>query len=183
MKFGRSVLAEVTREFEHEVPAHRIADQRDAFETFTLEKVAHDGAHIAGEAGVIERRRKSRHLIVAAAAVAHVHANDVGARTPELVRVANHVLRVRRAFQAMHHDRRWPLGAHLRRLPVALAQDLRRDLSVARGRDFDKHRHRRRQIVCTRQEVAEDGLHVTVAQEASWHEGPRFKRSRSNRGN
>ena len=57
---------------------------------------------------------------------------------PEFVGVADDVLRVRRAFEPVHDDGCGPRGADLRRLPVAVAENLARDL-VSRGRrDLDQ---------------------------------------------
>ena len=112
------------------------------------------------------------------AAVAHVHANDVGPGAPHLVGVADHILRLRRTLQAMHQDHRRALCPHPRRMPVALAQHAACDLRFAGGRHLHQLRHRRRQSVCTRQEDACDRLQVAVAQKEPRHEGKRLETER-----
>ena len=60
------------------------------------------------------------------------------AGAPHLVGVADDVLRLRRAFEAVQHDDGEALGAHRLGLPVAVAEDLARDLIVGGGGDFDE---------------------------------------------
>ena len=55
---ARGVCAQFAGELEHQVAAHGVADQRDAFEALALEEEAHDGVDIAGEPGVVERGRE-----------------------------------------------------------------------------------------------------------------------------
>ena len=62
--------------------------------------MAHDGVDIQGEAGVIEGGGE----VLGVAAVAHVHADDVCTGTPELVGVADDVLGVGGAFEAVDDD-------------------------------------------------------------------------------
>ena len=121
---GGAACAQFAGEFEDEVSSHGIADQRDRLQPVPRDEVVHHGEHVAGEAGVVERRRKG----LGAAAVAHVHADDVAARAPQLVGVADDVLRVRRTFETVHDDGGWPRCADLLRLPVALAENLACDL-------------------------------------------------------
>ena len=91
-RWVRRSSAEVAGEFEDEIAAHGVADERDGLEAvLSDEEVAHDGEDVAGEAGVIEGGGE----VLGAAAVAHVHADDVAAGAPELVGVADDVLRVR----------------------------------------------------------------------------------------
>ena len=61
-----------------------------------VEEEVHDAIDVVGEAGVVERRRER---VSRAAAVAHVHADDVAAGAPELVGVADDVLRVARSLR------------------------------------------------------------------------------------
>ena len=53
---------------------------------------------------MVESGSEACHLVVVAAAVAHVHADDVAAGTPELVGVADDVLRVGGTFEAVDDD-------------------------------------------------------------------------------
>ena len=57
---------------------------------------------------------------------------------PELVGVADDVLRLRGAFEAVEEEDGGALGAHSGGLPVALAENLAGDLRSARGTDLDK---------------------------------------------
>src|SRR5579864_2811656 len=61
--------------------------------------------------------------LLGAAAVAHVHAHYVHARSKGLVRRADHILRIARAFETVHDDKRRRRRVPLR-LPVAMAQYL-----------------------------------------------------------
>jgi len=124
----------------------------------------HYDEHIVGEAGVVKRRRKR----LGAAAVAHIHADDVATSTPELVRIADHVLRVRRAFQSVHDDGGRSRRANLDRLPMTLAEHLACDLACSRGRDLDKLWLGWWQTIRTRQIVAGNSLQVAVAEKTSW---------------
>ena len=87
-QFARRVGAQFPGQLQHQVPAHGVAHQRDALEPLAFEEETHDGADIAREPGVVERRRK----LLRTAAVAHVHANDAGARVPQLVGITHDVL-------------------------------------------------------------------------------------------
>ena len=84
------VVVEFAGELEDEVAAHGVADERDGLKAVEADEEAHDGEDVAGEAGVVEGGGE----VLGAAAVAHVHADDVGAGEPELVGVADDVLRV-----------------------------------------------------------------------------------------
>ena len=139
----RHSVAKFASKFEHEVSAHRVADQRDGLEAVLLDEEAHHHQHVTRQSRVIERRTQR----FGAAAVAHVHADDVASALPQLVGVSNDVLRVRRAFEAMHDDRRGPRCTHLFRLPMAFAAHLACDLAIGRRRDLDELRLRGRQIV------------------------------------
>ena len=150
----RSIRAEFAGQLQHQVPTHGIAGQRDALESFALDEVAQHSSDIAGEPGVVEGGRKP----LRAAAVAHVHANDISPSSPHLVGVADDVLRLRRAFEAMHQNHGWAIGTQRRRMPVALAEHMTCHLRVAGRRDFHQLRHRLRQSVGTRQKVAGDRL-------------------------
>ena len=86
---------------------------------------------------------------------------------PELVGVADDVLRVRRAFEAVDDERGGALGAHRGGLPVALAEDLGGDLRAARGGNLDKLGDGRGQMILAREEVAGDGLQVAVGEPAA----------------
>ena len=114
------------------------------------------------QAGVIERGRKGCHLLVVAAAVAHVHADDVASGAPQLVGVAQDVLGMRGTLKPMEQDRRWLRRAYCGRLPVALAEDLAGDLASVRWRHLYELVYRRREMMAARKGVAEDGLRVAV---------------------
>ena len=116
-------------ELEHQIAAHGVADQSHALEAEALGEVLHHGAHIGGAAGVIERGRER----IGAAAVAHVHADDVHAGGPGARGDAPHVAGIGRALEAVHQNRREPRGAHRLRLPMAMAEDAAR----VGGIDFD----------------------------------------------
>lgn len=120
---------------------------------------------------MVERRRKR----FGAGAVAHIHADDIAAGLPELVGVADDVLRVGRAFEAMHDDGCGAGGANRFRLPMAVAEDLARDLMLGGWGDFDELRFGWREAVCTWKIVAEDGLQVTIAHKASRGEISRLR--------
>ena len=152
--------AQFAGQLQDKVSAHRVADQRHRLQAVLRDEEVHHREHVVGEPGVVERRRKR----LGAAAVAHVHADDVAARAPQLVRVADDILRVRRAFEPMHDDGRGPRRANLLRLPVAMAENLARDLVRGRRRDLDQLRFGCRQAVDARQIVAGDGLQMSVAQ-------------------
>ena len=128
-----------------------------------IEEEVQDALDVAGEAGVVERRGKA----LGAAAVAHVHADDVAAGAPQFVGIADDVLRVRGAFEAVEDDDGGPRRPLRQRLPVAVAEDLAGDLAAARGRDFDELSDGRGKSVVAAKEVAEDGLQVAVGEEAA----------------
>ena len=115
----RWTRAPLAGQFEHHVAAHGVANQRHALEAETLGEVANHRAHICGAAGVKERRRKR----IGAAAVAHVHADDVHSRVPGSLRDALNVARVGGTIQPMHEHGREPRGPHRFRLPMAVAED------------------------------------------------------------
>ncbi len=115
---------------------------------------AEDGEHVAGEAGVVEGWGE----VLGAAAVAHVHADDVAAGEPELVGVADDVLRVGGAFETVDDDGGRAGGAARDELPVAVAEDLAGHLIVGRGGDFDQLGFGWREVVFAGEIVAEDGL-------------------------
>ena len=160
MELRRRIFAEFARKLEDEIAAHGVADQRDRLQMVQIDEEAHDGVNVAGEAGVIERGGKR----LGPAAVAHVHADDVAAGLPELVGVADDVLRVGGAFESMHDDGGRARGANVFGLPVAVAEDLAGDLVLGGRRDFDELRLGGGQAVGARQIVAEDGLQMAVAQ-------------------
>jgi hypothetical protein len=105
--------------------------------------------------------------LLGVAAVAHVHADDVGAGLPELVGVADDVLGLRGAFEPVDDDGGGAGGADLERLPVAVAEDLAVDLVLGGGGDFDEDGFGRREAVFAGQIVAGYGLEVAVREEAA----------------
>ena len=72
----RRLRAPLAGKLEHEIAAHGVTNQRDAFEAEARSEAMDNGAHISRAAGVIERGSER----IAAAAVAHIHADDVHAR-------------------------------------------------------------------------------------------------------
>ncbi len=164
---GLGAGAELAGELEHEIAAHRVADERDAAQAEAGGERAHDRGDIAREAGVVERGREG----FGAAAVAHVHADDVEAGAPHLVGVADDVLRLRRAFEAVEDDDGEARGADLLGLPVAVAEDLAGDLVARGGGDFDELGGEGRQVVAAAEIVAEDGLEMAVREPGARVEG------------
>ena len=78
-------------ELQHEVAAHGVADQSDGLQRMSGDEVMHHVIDIGGHAGVIERGGEA----LRAAAVAHVHANDIAAGMPKLICIPDDVLRAR----------------------------------------------------------------------------------------
>src|SRR5258707_515699 len=156
--------AEFAGQLEYQVPPHRIADQRHRSQAVPLDEKVHHHQHVVREARMVESGRKR----LRAAAVPHIHADNVAARAPQLVRVADDILRLRRAFEPMHDDRGGPRCTNLLRLPVAVAEDLARNLVCGRGRHLDQLCFRRRKAVDPRQIVAGDGLQMSVVQKTPW---------------
>src|ERR1700761_2737102 len=74
--------------------------------------------NIAGQTGVIERRRPQ----LGAAAVAHVHANDIASGCPCERRDSAHISGIGRSFETMEKQDGQPFGAYRLRLPVAMAE-------------------------------------------------------------
>jgi hypothetical protein len=102
----RCVGAEVAGEFEHQVSAHRVANERDGLQLLRSQEEVQHAVDVPGQAGVVERRREA----LGAAAVAHVHADHVATGAPQLVGVADDVLRARRAFETVENDDRGSVG-------------------------------------------------------------------------
>ena len=151
MKLWRCGGTEVAGELENEVAAHGVADEGYGLEVLGGDEVAEDMIDVGGEAGVVEGGGEARHVaaglaasvaaaVAAAAAVAHVHADDVAAGEPELVGVADDVLGLGGAFEAVEDDRGGAGGTVREGLPITLAEDLGGDLRAVRGRDLDELR-------------------------------------------
>lgn len=167
LELWRGLAAELAGELEDEVSAHGVADEGDGLQVVEGGEVIQYGEDVVGEAGVIEGGGE----VFGSAAVAHVHADGVGSGEPELVGVADDVLGVGGAFEAVKQDGGGPFGADLQGLPVAVAEDLAADLVVGRGGDLDQDGLWRRELVLARKVVAEDGLEVAVLEEAAGAEG------------
>src|SRR5882757_8941532 len=131
------------------------------------DEVLHHSGDVARQARVIESGRK----LLGATTVAHIHADNVASGAPELVGIADDVLGVRRALETVDDDGRGTCGAHFRWLPMAMTENLARYLIAGRGGDFDQLGHGRGELVGARQEVADDGLEVTVREEAAGLKG------------
>ena len=157
--------APLAGELENEIAAHGVADQRHALQAEALGEMAHHRAHVGGAAGVIERRSER----LGAAAVAHVHADNVHAGSPGARGDAPHVARIGRAFEAVHEHRREPGGAHRFRLPMAMAEDA----AAIGGIDFDGFGDGGQMKRGTREKVANDGLQMAVREP-----GMRLKRGK-----
>ena len=166
-ELGWGIGAEVAGELEYEVAAHGVADERDGGELLGIEEEAHDVVDVGGHAGVVERGGEASHLVVVAAAVAHVHADDVAAGAPEFVGVADDVLRVGGAFKAVDDDDCGAIGAVGQGLPVTLAEDLAGDLGAMGGGDFYELAGGWGEMAGAWEEVAGDGLGVAVAEPGS----------------
>jgi hypothetical protein len=170
VELRRGAGAEIAGELEDEIAAHGVADERDGLKVLGGDEMAEDVFDVGGEAGVVERGGEACHVAgvtvagVAAAAVAHVHADDVAAGAPELVGIADDVLRLRRAFEAVEDDRGWARGAGGEWLPVAFAEDLCGDLRGACGGDFDELPDCGWEVVGAGEEVAKDGLDMWVGE-------------------
>jgi hypothetical protein len=163
VELWRRVCAEVAGKLEDEVASHGVADERDGLELVARDEEAQDGEHVCGEAGVVEGGGE----IFGAAAVAHIHADDVAAGVPELVGVADDVLRAGGAFEAVDDDGCRARGADNGGLPVAVAEDLAGHLVVGGRGDFDELGFGRREVVFAGEIVAEDGLEMAVGEEAA----------------
>jgi len=100
-ELGWGGIAEFAGKLEDKVAAHGVADERDALEVFALEEELHDTLDVLREARVVERRRELCGFVLVAPAIPHVHADDVEACGPEFVGVADDVLRLRGAFEAV----------------------------------------------------------------------------------
>ena len=76
----RRIASPLPGQLEHQVPSHGIADQGYALQAETRRIMPHYRAHIAREAGVVERGSQR----VGTAAVAHVHPHHVhpGRKSP-----------------------------------------------------------------------------------------------------
>ena len=109
--------------------------------------------------------------MIGAAATAHVHADDVTAGGERAGCVADDVLRTRGALKAVNEDDSEAATADFHRLPVAVAEDLRGAVLVDGAFDFDEERFGFREGKVAREEVAGEGLQVTVAQIAPRNEG------------
>ncbi len=122
-----------------------------------------DGEDVGGEAGVIEGGGEC----LGAAAVAHIHADDVAAGEPEFVGVADDVLRTGGAFEAVDDDGGGARGADVGGLPVAVTEDLAGHLIVGGRGDFDELVFGGRKVVFAGEIVADDGLEVAIGEEAA----------------
>src|ERR1700727_1244283 len=75
------VAIKLSRQLKDEVAAHRVAEQGNGLEAIQVDEMAHHDKDITRETRVVEGRGKG----FGAAAVAHIHADDVAATLPELV--------------------------------------------------------------------------------------------------
>ena len=171
----RRQRAPLAGELEHEIATHGVSDQRNALEAEARGEVAHHGAHVSRAAGVIERGRER----ITAAAVAHVHADDVHARGESAHGDAPDVTGIGRALEAVHQHRGEPRSALRFRLPVAVTEDA----TGISGIDFDGLSDAGKAKRRPGKKVADDGLQVTVGEPGMGFEGRepggRFRRRAS----
>ena len=105
--------------------------------------------------------------VIRAAAVAHIHADDIAAGIPGARGDALNVARVRRALKPVNQHHGQPAGAHRLRLPVAMAEH-----AAAIGRvHLDRLRDSRQAEGGPGKKIPDNRLQVAVAQAA-----PRLKR-------
>ena len=107
----------LSRQLEHQVAAHGVADQGDSFEAEFLRVMLDYRTHICREAGMVERRSE----LIGVAAVAHVHAHDVASRIPGPHGEALDIPGFRGPFKAVHQDQGQPAAHAGARLPVTMA--------------------------------------------------------------
>ena len=103
-----SSVSPLTRQLEHQVAAHRVADERHPLQPELTGIVAHHRGHIRRQTRVIQRWRQ----FVRVAAIAHVHANHVAAHSQCSRREPPDVLRLRRPLKAVNQDHRQPVRSH-----------------------------------------------------------------------
>ena len=137
-KLRRRLRSPLSRQLQHDVAAHREADQRQARNAVARDDLARHRRDIVRQPRVIEHRSER----VRAATVALVVADHIHPRGQRLLGDAEHVLRIARPFEPVHNND----GQRVRsiRLPVAVAKHL------DAGRDFDQPLLRRRQMKTSR---------------------------------
>ncbi len=156
--------AQLARQLQDQIAAHGIADERDGAKAMTVDEEAQDGEDVAGQTGVVEGGGER----LGAAAVAHVHANDVAAGSARVCWSCRG-----RTASLDEPSRPWTMMAVGRvartvfGLPVAVAADLACDLSVSSRRYLDERGLSGRETVDARQEVSRDGLDVAIAEKSS----------------
>ena len=173
----RRPRAPLAGELEHQIAAHGVADERHALEAEALGEVAHHGAHVGRAAGVIERGRER----FGAAAVAHVHADDVHAGGQGARGDALDVAGIGRALETVHQHRGEPRGALRLRLPMAMAENA----AGVGGIDFDGFGDGRQAKRGPGKKVADDGLQMAVREPGMGFErgepGRKFPQARERR--
>jgi len=112
---------------------------------------------------VIERGREG----IAAAAVAHIHADDVHARGEGAHGDAPDVAGIGRALEAVHQHGGEPRGALRLRLPVAMAENA----AGIGGIDFNGFSDRGQAKRRPGKKVADDGLQMAVGEPEMGFEG------------
>ena len=135
--------------------------ERKARYTVVLDNIVCHRGHVAGQAGVVERRR----AVIHTAAVALIHQYDIHPGGKAVAGHASHVLRFRRAFEPMHHDQGQGLAA-IFRLPVTPAAHLHA------GCNLHQTLLSGRQVNAARHEKAGDGLDVPTSEPATRAERP-----------
>lgn len=164
----QGIAAPLAGELENKVAAHGIADKGDAVQAEAGSIVDQNRAHIARETGVIQSGRES----LSAAAVAHVHADDVAACGKGTDSYGANVTRVRRTLQTVNQDDGETRGADRFGLPVAMTQ-----YTAAVGRiHLDRVGNGRQAKGGTGKVVGNDGLKMRVSEAAAGNERRKTRR-------
>jgi len=145
--------------------------ERDALEALFATQGVGYRSYIRGHAGVVQGGGQG----LRAAAVPHVHADDVHPQAPCLAAHSDYILGVRRTFEAMNDDQRKA------RPPVALPMAHAANARVnPLGNFFDGNQPllSGRQQAHARQEVSRQRLQVCIAKPPPWNEGLDFEGER-----
>ena len=155
----RRAAAVLARELQREVPAERIAGDRDRRQPVDVGQLVHDVRGVGGQPRVKEPFRQMLRI----AAVALVQPHDVHAARERFRGEAAHVVRAARSVQAVQRDERRVLPRP--RLPMTIGDNprARRDIEVP-------PRRRRQPGKIARVPPAVQRHVVTIAQEIARHE-------------
>ena len=156
--------APFARQLEHHVAAHGKPHQVKFRETLSCAQMFRHRADVAGEAGVVERRRQ----VLRIPAVAHVHPHDIEAGTPGFLGGAPHVVRLAGTFQAVHQQKRGTGNAPGLPVDVQPQPHFRRNFNQAR---FGIRQGRK----ATRPQRSGESHEMTVAEEPRRHKTGGFE--------